>query len=73
MTATDSATYTQSSEFSGQFGLSCQTLKLHRCDVTGGSVERAQRMDKPSGISRRKTVEPASAVEVMRVDPGGGL
>ena len=47
-------------EFSEEFGLSYKTLRDHAFNVTGGSVEKAQRTDKPSNIPWRITVKPTS-------------
>ena len=40
------------------------TLKSHAFNVTGGSVEKAQRTDKPSNITWLITVKPASTGDV---------
>ena len=53
-----SSEFTFEIEFSEEFGLSYRTLKNHAFTVTGGSVERAQRMDKPSNIRWLITVKP---------------
>ena len=53
-----SSEFTFEIEFSEEFGLSYVTLKSHAFNVTGGSVERAQRTDKPSNIPWRITVKP---------------
>ena len=53
-----SSEFTFEIEFSEEFGLGYATLKNHAFDVTGGSVERAQRTDKPSNISWLITVKP---------------
>ena len=42
-----SAEFTFDIGFSEEFGLSYKTLKPHAFNVTGGSVESAQRTDKP--------------------------
>ena len=55
-----SSEFTFDIEFSEEFGLSYMTLKLHAFNVTGGSVEKAQRKNKPSNISWRITVAPDS-------------
>ena len=60
-----SSEFTFDIEFSEEFGLSYVTLKAHAFNVTGGSVERAQRTDKPSNISWRITVKPTSTGDVM--------
>ena len=53
-----SSEFTFEIEFSEEFGLSYRTLKFHAFNVTGGSVEKAQRTDKPSNIPWRITVKP---------------
>ena len=53
-----SSEFTFDIEFSEEFGLSYVTLKTHAFNVTGGSVERAQRTDRPSNIPWRITVKP---------------
>ena len=53
-----SSEFTFEIEFSEEFGQSYRTLKFHAFNVTGGSVERAQRTDKPSNIPWRITVKP---------------
>ena len=53
-----SSEFTFEIEFSEEFGLGYATLKNHAFNVTGGSVERAQRTDKPSNIPWRITVKP---------------
>ena len=53
-----SAEFTFEIEFSEEFGLGYATLRDHAFNVTGGSVETAQRTDKPSNISWRITVKP---------------
>ena len=45
-----SSEFTFEIEFSEEFNLSYRTLKFDAFNVTGGSVERAQRTDKPSNI-----------------------
>ena len=59
-----SAEFTFEIEFSEEFGLSYRTLRDHAFLVTGGSVERAQRTDKPSNIPWRITVKPQGAGDV---------
>ena len=44
--------------FSEEFGISYVTLRDDAFNVTGGTVENAQRTDKPSNISWRITVKP---------------
>ena len=53
-----SSEFTFEIEFSEEVKLSYATLKNHAFNVTGGSVERAQRTDKPSNISWLITVKP---------------
>ena len=53
-----SSEFTFEIEFSEEFGLSYKTLKFHAFNVTGGSVEKAQRTDKPSNIPWLITVKP---------------
>ena len=53
-----SSEFTFEIEFSEEFGLGYATLKNHAFNVTGVSVERAQRTDKPSNIPWRITVKP---------------
>ena len=45
-----SSEFTFEIEFSEEFGISYATLRDHAFTVTGGSVEKAQRTDKPSNI-----------------------
>ena len=59
-----SSEFTFEIEFSEEFGLGYATLRDHAFNVTGGSVETAQRTDKPSNISWRITVEPQGAGDV---------
>ena len=59
-----SSEFTFDIEFSEEFGLSYRTLKFHAFNVTGGSVERAQRTDKPSNILWRITVKPVGTGDV---------
>ena len=60
-----SSEFTFGIEFSEEFGLSYRTLKFHAFNVTGGSVEKAQRTNKPSNISWRITVRPNSTGDVV--------
>ena len=53
-----SSEFTFEIEFSEEFGLGYVTLRDHAFNVTGGSVERAQRTDTPSNIPWRITVKP---------------
>ena len=64
-----SSEFTFDIEFSEEFGLSYKTLKVHAFDVTGGSVEKAQRKNKPSNIAWTITVTPGSAAGVTVVLP----
>ena len=59
-----SSEFTFEIEFSEEFGLSYATLRDHAFNVTGGSVERAQRTDKPSNIPWLITVKPQSTGDV---------
>ena len=59
-----SSEFTFEIEFSEEFGLSYRTLKSHAFTVTGGSVERAQRTDKPSNIPWLITVKPLGNEDV---------
>ena len=53
-----SSEFTFEIEFSEEFGLGYATLRDHAFNVTGGSVETAQRTDKPSNIPWLITVKP---------------
>ena len=53
-----SSEFTFEIEFSEEFGISYRTLRDHVFNVTGGSVETAQRTDKPSNIPWLITVKP---------------
>ena len=64
-----SSEFTFDIEFSEEFGLSYVTLKTHAFNVTGGTVETAQRTDKPSNIYWRITVKPTSTGDVTVVLP----
>ena len=55
--------------FSEEFGISYQTLRDHAFTVTGGTVEKAQRLEKPSNVGWRITVEPDSNAAVTVVLP----
>ena len=59
-----SSEFTFEIEFSEEFGLGYATLRDHAFNVTGGSVERAQRTDKPSNIPWRITVKPQGGGDV---------
>ena len=60
-----SSEFTFDIEFSEEVKLSYVTLKNHAFNVTGGSVEKGQRTDKPSNISWRITVKPNPTGEVV--------
>ncbi len=55
--------------FSEEIPLSYKTLKLHAFTVTGGSILKAQRMNKPSNIKWRIMVRPDSNEDVTIVLP----
>ena len=55
--------------FSEEFGISYVTLRDDAFNVTGGTVENAQRTDKPSNISWRITVKPNGNGDVTVVLP----
>ena len=55
--------------FSEEFALSFRVLKLHAFTVTGGSVKKALRMNEPSNILWRITVQPDSNGDVTIVLP----
>ena len=55
--------------FSEEIPLSYKTLKFHAFTVTGGSVLKARRMDKPSNIKWRIMVRPDSSEDVTIVLP----
>ena len=55
--------------FSEDIPLSYKTLKFHAFTVTGGSILKAQRMDKPSNIKWRIMVRPDSNEDVTIVLP----
>ena len=55
--------------FSEEIPLSYKTLKFHAFTVTGGSILKAQRMDKPSNIKWRIMVRPDSNEDVTIVLP----
>ena len=59
-----SSEFTFEIEFSEEFGISYATLRDHAFNVTGGSVERAQRTDKPSNIPWLITVKPQGTGDV---------
>ena len=60
-----SSEFTFEIEFSKEVKLSYVSLKNHAFNVTGGSVERAQRTDKPSNISWLITVKPQGNGDVI--------
>ena len=55
--------------FSEEFDLSYRTLRDHAFAVTGGSVTKAKRVDKPSSILWRLTVQPDSNGDVTIILP----
>ncbi len=55
--------------FSEEIPLSYKTLKFHAFTVTGGSILKARRMDKPSNIKWRIMVRPDSSEDVTIVLP----
>ncbi len=59
-----SSEFTFEIEFSEEFGLSYRTLKFDAFNVTGGSVKRAQRTDKPSNIPWRIEIKPQGTGDV---------
>ena len=61
--------FTFNISFSEHFGLSYITLKSHAFTVTEGSVEKAQRTDKPSNIPWKITVQPYGNRDVTIVLP----
>ena len=61
--------FTFNISFSEHFGLSYKTLKSHAFTVTEGSVEKAQRTDKPSNIPWKITVQPDGNGDVTIVLP----
>ena len=64
-----SAAFTFEIRFSEEFGLSYQILRDHAFTVTDGEVLRSQRMDRPSNILWRITVQPDSNGDVTIVLP----
>ena len=64
-----SSGFTFDIRFSEELGLGYRTLRDHAFNVTGGSVERAQRTDKPSNTSWRITVKPQGAGDVRIILP----
>ena len=55
--------------FSEELKLSYKTLRDHAFTVTGGTVTRAQRLDKPSNVRWRVAVQPGSNGDVTIVLP----
>ena len=53
--------------FSEEVKLSSKTLRDHVFTVTGGTVVKAKRLDKPSNISWRITVRPDSSNAIIRL------
>ena len=64
-----SAAFTFEIWFSEEFPLSYKTLKFHAFDVTGGTISKSQRMERPSNIPWRITVQPNSNEDVTVVLP----
>ena len=64
-----SSAFTFEIEFSEEFGISYRTLKFDAFTVTGGSVEKAQRTDKPSNIPWRIEIKPQGNGDVTIVLP----
>ena len=63
------AAFTFRLRFSEEVKLSYKTLRDHSFTVTGGTVMRAQRLDKPSNILWRITVVPDSDADVTLILP----
>ena len=63
------AVFTFDLRFSVESGLSYKTLRDYAFTVTGGTVKKAQRLDKPSNIRWQITVEPGSNGAVTVVLP----
>ena len=59
-----SSEFTFEIEFSEEFGISYATLRDHGFNVTGGSVEKAQRTDKPSNIPWLIEIKPQGTGDV---------
>ena len=49
--------------------MSYKTLKFHAFEVTGGTISKSQRIDKPSNIPWRIKVQPNSDEDVTVVLP----
>ena len=64
-----SAIFTFEMRFSEETSLSYRTLQLHAFTVTGGSILKAQRTNRPSNIPWRITVQPGSSGDVGIVLP----
>ena len=64
-----SAIFTFELRFSEEFSLSYVTLRDHAFTVTGGSILKAQRTNRPSNIAWRITVQPGSSGDVGIVLP----
>ena len=64
-----STAFTVDIVFSEEVDLSYKTLEFHAFTVTGGSVTSASRLDKPSNMRWRITVEPDSNAAVTIVLP----
>ena len=64
-----SADFTFELRFSEEFSLSYGILRDHAFAVTGGSIQKAERMNSPSNIHWRITVSPDSEGSVTIVLP----
>ena len=64
-----SAIFTFEMRFSEETSLSYRTLQLHAFTVTGGSILKAQRTNRPSNIPWRITVQPGSSGDIGIVLP----
>ncbi|MCY3912159.1 MAG: hypothetical protein OXG43_02800, partial [Chloroflexi bacterium] len=63
------STFTFEIRFSQEVKLSFRNLRDHGFDVTGGTVTKAKRLEKPSNIRWRITVQPDSGADVSIVLP----
>ncbi|MCY3959972.1 MAG: fibronectin type III domain-containing protein [Chloroflexi bacterium] len=63
------STFTFEIRFNQEVKLSFRSLRDHGLDVTGGTVTKAQRLEKPSNIRWRITVRPDSGADVTIVLP----
>ena len=55
--------------FSEEFGLSYKTLRDHAFTVTGGTITKSRRLDKPSNLRWEIHVEPTSDADVAVILP----